>query len=343
MLVHHFDYTLPRNLVASHPARPRDTARLLDITGQEIENKTILDLPDLLNPNDLLVVNNTKVIPSRLVGRRGRARVEATLHKHLRPGCWAAFARPGRRLRPGDTVEFSGSLKASVVSRDSGEVVLDFGMKDDALLRRLVEVGRMPLPPYIKRTEDQDGLDDRKDYQSIFAKREGAVAAPTASLHFTDRILTALEQRGINRVSVTLHVGAGTFLPVTTEDTDDHVMHSEWGEVSQDVVAAVEKTRARGGRVISIGTTVLRILETAGQTGHLQPHSGETNLFISPGFRFHVVDLLLTNFHLPRSTLLILVSAFTGHDRMLEAYNHAIAAGYRFFSYGDACLMKRQE
>jgi S-adenosylmethionine:tRNA ribosyltransferase-isomerase len=341
MQVDLFDYELPSELIAKYPARPRDTARLLDMTGQVFVDRTIRDLPGVLRPGDLLVVNDTRVIPSRLDGRRGDAKIEATLHKRLGPGRWAAFARPAKRLRPGDTVNFTGDMKADVISRDGGEVVLDFRLDDENLLARLRAIGRMPLPPYIKRGGEDDAQDDRSDYQTLFAARDGAVAAPTASLHFTTALIKALDERDVKRATVTLHVGAGTFLPVTVEDTQDHRMHAEWAEVSEETVRAISKTRASGGRIIAAGTTSLRVLESAACRGKLAAFSGETDLFITPGFDFRVVDLLLTNFHLPRSTLLMLVSAIAGRERVLDAYAHAIGAGYRFFSYGDACLMSR--
>lgn len=342
MRVDLFDYDLPPELIAKHPARPRDSARLLDMTGAALADRTIRDLPNLLRAGDLLVVNDTRVIPSRLDGKRGAARIEATLHKRLGPGRWAAFARPAKRLRPGDHVAFAEGLEAEVISRDGGEVVLDFGLGDDTLLAKLGAVGRMPLPPYIKRGADENHAEDRADYQTLFAARDGAVAAPTASLHFTPEILAALQDRGVGRATVTLHVGAGTFLPVTVEDTEDHPMHSEWAEVNAETVRRIKETKATGGRVVAAGTTSLRVLESAARAGTLAPYSGETDLFITPGFTFQVVDLLLTNFHLPRSTLLMLVSAIAGRERILDAYAHAIRSGYRFFSYGDACLLSRR-
>jgi S-adenosylmethionine:tRNA ribosyltransferase-isomerase len=342
MRVDLFDYELPADLIATHPARPRDSARLLDMTGETLADRTVRDLPELLRPGDLLVVNDTRVIPSRLDGRRGEARIEATLHKRLGPGRWAAFARPAKRLRSGDRVDFADGFSAEVVSRDGGEVVLDFAIDDQALLARLHATGRMPLPPYIKRKADAEHAADRADYQTLFAARDGAVAAPTASLHFTPELLKALEDRGVRRGTVTLHVGAGTFLPVTAADTDDHPMHSEWAEVTTATVGLINETKAAGGRIVAAGTTSLRVLESAARGGSLGAFSGETDLFITPGFEFRVVDLLLTNFHLPRSTLLMLVSALAGRERILDAYDHAIRAGYRFFSYGDACLISRQ-
>ena len=341
MRVDLFDYELPPGLIAKHPARPRDSARLLDMTGPSLADRTIRDLPSLLRPGDLLVVNDTRVIPSRLHGRRGDAKIEATLHKRLAPGRWAAFARPAKRLRPSDMVDFSGDLSAEVISRDGGEVILDFRLDDETLLSRLHAIGRMPLPPYIKRGAENDRQDDRNDYQTVFAARDGAVAAPTASLHFTPELLKALDESGVKRATVTLHVGAGTFLPVTVEDTKDHPMHSEWAEVSEGTVRLIADAKAGGGRIIAAGTTSLRVLESAARDGFLKAFSGETDLFITPGFDFQVIDLLLTNFHLPRSTLLMLVSAIAGRERVLDAYAHAIQSGYRFFSYGDACLMSR--
>jgi S-adenosylmethionine:tRNA ribosyltransferase-isomerase len=341
MRVDLFDYELPPELIAKHPARPRDAARLLDMTGQSLADRTIRDLPDLLRPGDLLVVNDTRVIPSRLDGRRGEARIEATLHKRVGPGRWAAFAKPAKRLRPGDTVTFGADLSAEVISRDAGEVILDFTLEDDVLLARLHAIGRMPLPPYIKRDATDRRSDDKSDYQTLFAARDGAVAAPTASLHFTPNLLAALDEGGINRATVTLHVGAGTFLPVTVDDTRDHPMHSEWAEVGEEAVGLITETKANGGRVVAVGTTSLRVLESAARGGALQPFSGQTDLFITPGFDFQVIDMLLTNFHLPRSTLLMLVSAIAGRERVLTAYEHGIRENYRFFSYGDACLMTR--
>ncbi len=342
MRVDLFDYTLPPELIATHPARPRDSARLLDMTGEDLIDRTVRDLPQLLWPGDLLVVNDTRVIPSRLNGKRGEARVEATLHKRLAPGRWAAFARPAKRLRPGDRVDFGDGFSAEVMSREGGEVVLDFALTDDALLARLQTAGRMPLPPYIRRRAEDDPSADRADYQTLFAARDGAVAAPTASLHFTPELLAAIEARGVRRATVTLHVGAGTFLPVTADDTDDHRMHTEWAEVTAATVGLINETKASGGRIIAAGTTSLRVLESAARNGSLSPFSGETDLFITPGFDFRAVDLLLTNFHLPKSTLLMLVSALAGRERILDAYGHAIRSGYRFFSYGDACLISRR-
>ena len=342
MRVDLFDYDLPRDRIADRPACPRDSARLLDMTGASLVDRSVSGLPGVLRPGDLLVVNDTRVIPTRLDGSRGAARIEATLHRRAGPGCWGALVRPARRLRPGDEVRFANGLCATVLSREGPEAVLDFRMEDQALIDRLHETGRMPLPPYIRRGPEADHARDRADYQTLFAARDGAVAAPTASLHFTRALVESLELRGVRRAAVTLHVGAGTFLPVMVADTDDHRMHAEWGSVSRECVAALAETAASGGRVVAAGTTTLRILEAASAaTGAPAPFSGETSLFITPGYRFRAVDLLLTNFHLPRSTLMMLVSAFAGRDRVLAAYRHALAAGYRFLSYGDACLMRR--
>jgi S-adenosylmethionine:tRNA ribosyltransferase-isomerase len=344
-----FDFDLPASFIAQRPAKPRDAARLLEV-GARLADHGVRDLPRLLRPGDVCVFNDTKVIPTRLEGRRGAARIEATLHKpETRPEAperadtWRAFVRPAKRLRPGDSVTFAGdALSAEVLAKpEGGEVVLRFDRDGPELLAALERVGAMPLPPYIRR----DGLPDSTDaadYQTVFARAPGAVAAPTAGLHFTDRLLADLDARGIRRVTVTLHVGAGTFLPVKAEDPRAHAMHAEYGEIAAAEAEAIRAARAAGGRVVAIGTTPLRLLESAaGADGDLQPFAGETDIFILPGYRFRIVDLLFTNFHLPRSTLFMLVSAFSGRRRMLRAYDHAKAQGYRFFSYGDASLLHR--
>lgn len=339
-----FDFDLPRDLVAQRPVEPRDQARLLHV-GETLTDCRVGDLPDLLRPGDLLVSNDTKVIPARLAGRRGTAGVEVTLHQAVDGGTWRAFAKPARKLGIGDRVDFAtdsaGDFTATVVDKgDGGEVTLAFDRRDGALLAALEAHGIMPLPPYIQRDKSGDPR-DRHDYQTVFARREGAVAAPTAGLHFTEPLLRRLEQRGVQRVTVTLHVGAGTFLPVKTEDVAAHPMHSEWGEIGAEAAAAVNATRKAGGRVVAVGTTSLRLLESvAAEDGSIAPFTGETALFILPGYRFKCVDLLMTNFHLPRSTLFMLVCAFAGKTRMEAAYAHAIAKGYRFYSYGDACLLE---
>ncbi len=343
MRVDLFDYRLPEERIARFPARPRDSARLLDLTGDGIADRTVGDLPGLLRPGDLLIANDTRVIPARLTGRRGEAKVEVTLHKRDGERVWRAFARPAKKLRVGDRLVFADDLTAEVsATGEAGEVELTFDRGGPALMSALEAHGRMPLPPYIKRRGDEDE-DDTSDYQTVFAARDGAVAAPTASLHFTAALLDRIEARGVRWAMVTLHVGAGTFLPVKVDDTEDHSMHSEWGEVPAATAAAIAETRAAGGRIVAAGTTTLRVLEAAARDDLSVPAwAGETDLFITPGYRFKAVDVLLTNFHLPRSTLLILASAFAGRERILAAYDHAIAAGYRFFSYGDACLLARE-
>jgi S-adenosylmethionine:tRNA ribosyltransferase-isomerase len=300
----------------------------------------VRDLPDLLNPGDLLVVNDTRVIPARLFGTRGAAAVEATLHKRVGVGAWAAFVRGAKRLKDGDSVTFGDGFAAKVAGRgEGGTVILDFARSDAELLAALGAHGRMPLPPYIERSEGPD-RQDADDYQTLFADKSGAIAAPTAGLHFTDSLLATLTRNGIGRATVTLHVGAGTFLPVRVENIDEHTMLTEIGEVPEATAAAIARTRADGGRVIGVGTTVTRILETAAAAdGTVHPFAGETDLFITPGYRFKAIDRLFTNFHLPKSTLFMLVSAFGGLERMHAAYAHAIASGYRFYSYGDACLI----
>ena len=333
-----FDFDLPPDRIAEHPVKPRDAARLLDV-AERLHDRVVRDLPTLLEPGDLMVVNDTRVIPARLDGRRGEVPVEITLHKREGEREWATFARPGKRLKPGDVIAISDDFSAEVLSKDGMEVRLRFSAGGAELMAALHRHGRMPLPPYIRREADAQ---DASDYQTVFAAREGAVAAPTAGLHFTPELLAALDARGVRRMPVTLHVGAGTFLPVKVEDVAEHRMHSEWGEVPAETAEAINATRASGGRIVSIGTTPLRILETAGlEDGTIRPFSGETDIFITPGYRFRIVDLLVTNFHLPRSTLFMLVCAFAGMERMKAAYAHAIGNGYRFFSYGDASLLRR--
>ncbi len=334
-----FDFDLPQNLIAQAPARPRDSARMLVVRPNALEDRGVADLPSYLRPGDLLVVNDTRVIPARLLGRRGEARIEATLLKETGAGRWRAFARPGRRLKPGDRIDFAPGFAAELVAKlDGGEVELAFNLAGAALLEALHRHGAPPLPPYIKRP-DGARPEDRDDYQTPFAAQDGAVAAPTASLHFTAGLLAALETRGVGRATVTLHVGAGTFLPVKTENIAEHKMHSEWGEVSSAAVQQIAEAQAAGGRIVAVGTTPLRILETAAADGALRPFAGETDIFITPGYTFRVVDGLLTNFHLPKSTLFMLVAALMGRERMLAAYAHAILERYRFFSYGDASLL----
>jgi S-adenosylmethionine:tRNA ribosyltransferase-isomerase len=339
MRVDDFDFALPKELIADHPAEPRDAARLL-IVGPTLADRHVTDLPDLLRPGDLLVANDTRVIPARLVGRRGAARVEVTLHRDLGGGRWRAFAKGAKRLKRGDHLDFSEGFAAEVVAKhEEGDLTVSFDREGSELRAALERAGSMPLPPYIKRVPGGDPR-DRADYQTIFARHDGAVAAPTAGLHFTERLLAALDRTYIARVTLTLHVGAGTFLPVKVADTRDHRMHSERGFIDAATAEHINAARAAGGRVVAVGTTSLRLLESAAdERGHVQPFAGETDLFITPGYRFRAVDLLLTNFHLPRSTLFMLVAAFAGLERMKRAYAHAVAERYRFFSYGDACLL----
>ncbi len=342
MRVDDFDFPLPRELIASHPIEPREAARLL-VVDAEIADRHIRDLPDLLRAGDLLVFNDTRVIPARLQGRRGTAAVDITLHRDQGGGIWRAFAKGAKRLKVGDRIAFGDAFGAKVIAKHAeGDIGLHFDLEGSAFRVALETHGIMPLPPYVKRTAGGDHR-DRHDYQTIFAARDGAVAAPTAGLHFTEGLLGRLDQAGIDRAMVTLHVGAGTFLPVKVEDTRDHVMHSEWGMIDHDTAQKIADTRARGGRIVAVGTTSLRLLESAaGATGTVTPFAGETALFITPGYDFRAVDVLLTNFHLPRSTLFMLVAAFAGLDRMQAVYAHAVAQGYRFFSYGDACLLQRR-
>ncbi len=338
-----FDFTLPRELIAEHPCEPREAARLLHIPAAGgFADRHIADLPELLRPGDLVVCNDTKVIPARLIARRGMARVELTLHRNEGGGCWRAFAKGAKRLRPGDRLEIADGFSATVAHKhEAGDITLRFEIEGEAFRASLSSHGAMPLPPYIKRPAGGDPR-DRADYQTMFARAEGAVAAPTAGLHFTSRLVERLAHRGVGFASLTLHVGAGTFLPVKTDDPRRHQMHAEWGELSAATAARIADARGAGGRIVALGTTSLRLLESAAdETGELKPFAGETRLFILPGYRFRAVDLLLTNFHLPRSTLFMLVAALAGLDRIRVAYSHAVAERYRFFSYGDACLIER--
>ncbi|MFQ5775594.1 MAG: tRNA preQ1(34) S-adenosylmethionine ribosyltransferase-isomerase QueA [Kiloniellaceae bacterium] len=343
-----FDFDLPRELIAQHPAVPRDAARLL-VVDDALTDRVVRELPDLLRPGDVMVFNDTRVIPARLFGRRGEARIEVTLHKPAPPGQagggarWRALARPARRLKVGDRIDFAPDLCVTVADKgEGGEVTLAFNLSEPDLRAALERFGAMPLPPYIRRPRGGDAR-DRADYQTVFAAKNGAVAAPTAGLHFTPALLRALDDRGIRRVAVTLHVGAGTFLPVTAEDPRDHRMHAEAGEIGRAAAEAIDAAKAAGGRVVAVGSTALRLVESAAdEAGRVRPLVGETDIFILPGYRFRVADLLLTNFHLPRSTLFMLVCAFAGTQRMKRAYAHAIARGYRFYTYGDCCLLRRE-
>ena len=339
MRVDDFDFELPNERIALRPARPRDSSRLLQVDGGAIADRTMLDLPGLLRAGDVLVFNDTKVIPAQLEGRRGEARIGATLHKRQGPRDWQAFLRNSKRVRNGDIIDFEGGVRASLVDKAAdGSALLHFHGEEpvEVLLER---AGRMPLPPYIasKRPADEE---DRSDYQTMFAREEGAVAAPTAALHFTDRLMEALEARGIGRETLTLHVGAGTFLPVKSERLADHVMHAEWGRIDGPTADRLNAARKAGGRLIAVGTTSLRLLESAtGDDGIVRPFEGDTAIFITPGYRFRAVDGLITNFHLPRSTLFMLVSALMGLEVMKTAYAHAVAQDYRFYSYGDSSLL----
>jgi S-adenosylmethionine:tRNA ribosyltransferase-isomerase len=339
-----FDFDLPRRLIADHPCEPRDAARLLLIPASGgLQDRQISDLPALLRPGDLLVFNDTKVIPARLVGRRSAASIEVTLHRSLGGGAWRAFAKGARRLRFGDRIVFARDFSADVAQRHpEGDVTLHFDSEGEAFREALARYGAMPLPPYIKRPRGGDPR-DRADYQTVFARAEGAVAAPTAGLHFTPALLAALAERGIGWTTLTLHVGPGTFLPVKTADPRDHKMHAESGVLSAEVVERIAAARHAGGHIVAVGTTSLRLLESAvAENGEVAPFAGETRLYILPGYRFRAIDMLLTNFHLPRSTLLMLVAALAGLEPIKAAYAHAVGAAYRFFSYGDACLIERR-
>ena len=356
MKVSDFDFELPEDRIALRPAEPRDAARLLHVPAQgALDDRIVRDLPGLLRPGDVVVVNDTKVIPARLSGVRTREDsvvvVEALLHRRLSPSRWSAFMKPGKRLHVGDRVRFGeradracllGALDATVKEKgEGGEIILAFDLSGPDLDMAIVERGVMPLPPYIaaRRPEDERDL---ADYQTMFAEPEGSVAAPTAGLHFTPELIQRLAERGIGLQRVTLHVGAGTFLPVKVDDVAEHRMHAEYGEVTRGVADALNAARAAGGRIVCIGTTSLRLLESAaGEDDVVRPFADETSIFITPGYRFRTAEVLLTNFHLPKSTLFMLVSAFAGFERMHAAYAHAIESGYRFYSYGDACLLER--
>ncbi len=340
MKVDLFDFELPPERIALRPARPRDAARMLVVRKEgPFEDRGVRDLPQLLRAGDVLVFNDTRVIPAQLEGRRGEAKIGATLHKRIDLRCWQAFVRNAKRLRVGDVAEFGGGVTAVAEERlPDGSFVLFFEGEEpvEVLLER---AGRMPLPPYIAGKRDTDER-DREDYQTMFAAEDGAVAAPTAALHFTPKLIAALEEAGIGRETLTLHVGAGTFLPVKAEDTDDHAMHAEWGRIEPETAERLNAVRGAGGRVIAVGTTSLRLLESAtGEDGVIRPFAGDTAIFITPGYQFRAVDGLMTNFHLPKSTLMMLVSALMGRERMMAAYNHAIAEEYRFYSYGDSSLL----
>ncbi len=359
MRVDNFDFHLPESAIALEPARPRDSARLLHVKKDQYTDNNVVDLMTLLRPGDLLVVNDTKVLPVQLTGMRpareinnddsGRhnVSVDVTLHKNMSVDdatrqIWKAFVRPAKRIRQGDQLIFGSGLKAEVISREGAEATLKFFMNYHKFREGLLKVGAPPLPPYIarKRSLTEHDIDD---YQTHFAVEEGSVAAPTAGLHFTNELLENLNAKGVGLETITLHVGAGTFLPVSVDDTKDHQMHSEWGEITLDQAARINKIKKNGGRIVAVGTTSLRLLESAtDESGIVQPFCGDTDIFITPGYGFRAVDVLMTNFHLPKSTLFMLVCAFAGTDTMKASYAHAIEMGYRFYSYGDACLLERR-
>lgn len=334
-----FDFLLPSERIASEPFFPRDAARML-VVDDEVSDKRINNILEYLRAGDVMVFNDTKVIPARLFGVRGNVKIEILLHKNLGQGKWQCFARPAKRLKEGDTIIFADDFSALLASKlDDGQVVLDFSKAQDDFWQNLDKYGSMPLPPYIERNRKASSADNI-NYQTIYAKNAGSVAAPTAGLHFTGELLEKIDVLGVVRVHVTLHVGGGTFLPVKVDDTDEHIMHSEYAEISGDVAQVINQAKKNNGRIIAVGTTSVRTLESAADDqGILKAFSGETNIFITPSYRFKVVDVMLTNFHLPKSTLFMLVSAFSGLKKMRAAYAHAIKNEYRFYSYGDACLL----
>lgn len=342
-----FDFDLPETLIATRPAVPRTAARLLHATASGTQDLRVSDLPDLLRKGDRLVLNDTKVIPARLSGERRRfgaegetsAKISVTLLEPRPEGQWLALLKPLKKVRIGEIIHFAPTLSAELLSKEDGEALLSFNLTGDDFEAALQEVGAMPLPPYIAAKRAADAQ-DHTDYQTVFARNSGAVAAPTASLHFDDALLAQIAAMGVEFTHVTLHVGAGTFLPVKTDDVSQHKMHAEWGEVSEQAAAEINATKAAGGRVIPVGTTALRLIETAARdSGAVQPWRGPTDIFITPGFEFKATDALMTNFHLPKSTLMMLVSALMGSERIKDIYRHAIETEYRFFSYGDSSLL----
>jgi S-adenosylmethionine:tRNA ribosyltransferase-isomerase len=341
-----FDFDLPDRLIATRPAVPRTSARLLVADGPVLHDKKVSDLPDWLRAGDRLVLNDTRVIPARLSGQRHRdsaqgpvqARIEVTLLEPRADGTWAALIKPLKKLKIGEEVVFSDDLRATLEAVEDGQGHLRFNCAGDDFDRALNAAGAMPLPPYIAAKRPADAQ-DMTDYQTVFARNKGAVAAPTASLHFDEALLAQLAAMGVEFTHVTLHVGAGTFLPVKVDDISDHKMHSEWGQVSAQAASEIAATKAAGGRIIPVGTTALRLIETAGRSGAIQPWEGDTDIFITPGFTFNVADALMTNFHVPKSTLMMLVAALMGQEAIKTLYTHAIDSNYRFFSYGDASLL----
>lgn len=346
LLLSDFDFDLPEERIASRPVSPRDSARLLHVRGGLIEDKNVRDLPALLREGDILVMNDTKVVPARLFGLRGAVKIEILLNKPETQNAsarntWSALARPGKRLRVGDTVAFASDFACEIMEkREGGEILIRFDVPQEKLFVLLAAHGHMPLPPYIGRP---DTAQDRADYQTVYAKKEGAVAAPTAGLHFTPELLAALDAKNIARETLTLHVGAGTFLPVKTERVAEHRMHAEWGEIPPALAARLTAAKKEGRRIVAVGTTSLRLLESAAdENGAIRPFAGETDIFIAPGYAFRAVDALMTNFHLPKSTLFMLVCALAGTKNMRKAYAHAIAEKYRFYSYGDSSLLEKE-
>ncbi len=349
MRVDLFDFELPPERIALEPVRPRDRARMMHVGKDQLADRHVHDLPTFLRPGDLLVLNDTKVIPAQLKGLRrarptgggGDVEIDVTLHKDLGGNRWRAFVRPAKRLREGDRLSFGDDLSALVESRIDAEAILAFDSHGTPFGEALARAGVMPLPPYIARKRKIETVDQER-YQTVYAQEDGSVAAPTAGLHFTDELFSALDERRVGRAMITLHVGAGTFLPVAADDTSDHKMHSEWGEITAAQAAKINQAKADGGRIIAVGTTSLRLLESAADDkGVVHPFTAETDIFITPGYRFKLVDMLMTNFHLPRSTLFMLVCAFSGVEKMKAAYAHAVDNDYRFYSYGDACLLER--
>ena len=339
-----FDYELDKNLIAQSPCSPRDFSLLLSCLDKIPKDLNFKNLPEILNSGDVLVINNTKVIPSRLFGKRDDVNIEVTLHLKVKKNQWRAFVKPGRKCRVNDELVFKDNLKAKIIQKFvEGDLLLEFNEDEKNLLRAVNDQGVMPLPPYIKR--DNNLVDDKSDYQTVFASNEGAVAAPTAGLHFTDQLICELQKKGVIIAPITLHVGAGTFLPVKVENVLNHKMHEEWGSLDLNTSELINNAIFNKKRIIALGTTSLRILETIAikNNGKIIPWSGFTNLFITPGFKFNIVDLLITNFHLPKSTLLMLVSAFYGRENLFKAYDYAIKKKYRFFSYGDSCIFPKQK
>ncbi|MBR1649014.1 MAG: tRNA preQ1(34) S-adenosylmethionine ribosyltransferase-isomerase QueA [Alphaproteobacteria bacterium] len=356
MQVDIFDFELDRDLIAKEPANPRDTSRLLDLSVEDrIADRRFFELPDLLQKGDVLVFNDTKVIPARLYGARGEAKVEVTLYRPLDGQSWHSFIKNAKRLHIGDEIKFytdeisveQSDFNAEVIQKNGEEgVLIRFNSPADILAEKLKQYGLMPLPPYIKRDKPTAGgiwdkYNDKENYQTIYARYEGAVAAPTAGLHFTKKVFEALDKKGVEKVFVTLHVGAGTFLPVKTEDTKDHKMHAEYGEITMQACEVINRAKREGRRIIAVGTTSLRLLESAAdEKGVLHPFEGSTDIFITPGYKFKMIDMIITNFHLPKSTLFMLICAIAGIDRMKKAYQHAIEKKYRFYSYGDSSIIK---